>query len=322
MSDLKMLEWALELDLTQARKPIIENIHGQEFYRNEGRGIEPYFTNLLMERIHKRKACNVVFVGEAGSGKTYMANQVARNIYPKFCIDQVVYGYAQYYDVLMDRRFGIGAPINLDEPQDAIDHREWYKEVQQAIIKTITSQRFMVKPLFIPIINTNLIDKTIRNYLIQYQVECIEPGFARVFSLSPSQKEDKTYFTFICNLRYGMMDNDLCDKRSCLFCNKLDYCGIFRAQYERKKAVTVYQRIEKSKEDAIKKESLEISLDRMLISAYELRTHFSFEKKIDVKKLRVILREPPTNIHIGHNKAYDLKCLLEYRYPDEFQDNT
>jgi hypothetical protein len=317
-NDEQYISWVRDLNVTHRSKYKTRNIHGWEAKVNEAHAIAPYFTHQLLERIHRKLACNVVFVGEAGSGKTYTAMQLARHLYHNFHIDQVVYGYTSYYEFLMDKRYGIGAPSVLDEPQDAIDHREWYKEVQQSIIKTISSQRFMVKPLFIPIINVNLIDKTIRDYLIQYQVECIRPSFARVFRLSPSQKENKTYFNFVCNLRYGLMDNDLCNKPSCLFCKQLETCPIFRAQYERKKARTVYQRVEQAKEEALIKESKDLTLEQILNECYKYKETYTIDHKIHAPTLRIALREH--NIIIGHSKAYDLKALLEYRYPDDFTE--
>lgn len=318
MSELQSLQWALDLDLSEQNALKKINIHGWEALQSETQAIGPYFTNTLMARIHKRKACNIIIVGEAGIWKTYCAIQIARQIYPSFTIIQVVYGYSTYYEVLMDKRYDIGAPIILDEPQDAIDHRDWYKEAQQAIVKTITSQRFMVKPLFIPIINSSLIDKTIRNYLVQYQIECTDRGFARVFAISPSQKEDKTYYNFICNLRYGIMDKDKCNKPSCTFCENLDDCQIFRAQYERKKKITQFKKYEQNKQEAILKESKELTLDQLFEIAYPLKDDFTKEQHIDVRKLRLSLREK--GIHVGHNRAYDIKTLLEYRYPNDFRE--
>ena len=324
MNDRELVSWGLEDLAGRAHSELkIVNNKGWEFYQDEDQAISPYFTNQILQRIREKKACNILVVGEAGIWKSYCAIQIARNVYPRMVIDQVVYRYSEYYEVLMNKRFKVGSPIMLDEPQDALDHREWYKEAQQALVKTVTSQRFMLKPLIVPIINPSLIDKTIRDYLVQYQVECTDRGKARVFRLSPSLKEDKTYYNHLCNLNYGLMDNDLCNRDSCLDCKKLDGCPIFRAQYERKKHDTQYQKYEQTKEDALLKESKELTLDQIIEKVYPLKEYYvDAEGKIDVKKLRLILREPPHKIFIGHNKAYDIKTLLEYRYRQEFKGNT
>lgn len=323
MNDRQLLSWGLKNYATDKNNGLhITNTHGWEFYEDADQAIAPYFTKGLLQRVYKKLACNVVVVGEAGIWKSYCAMQICRNLYPRFCVDQVVYRYSQYYDVLMDKRFKIGAPIFMDEPQDAIDHRDWYKEPQQALVKSITSQRFLVKPLFIAIINPSLIDKTIRDYLVQYQVECIDRGRARVFRLSPSMKEDKTYYNHICDIQYGLMDNDLCDRDSCLDCKKLETCTIFRAQYERKKRSVQLVKYKQKRMEARIKESRELTYDQIVEVAYTLRDYFATDGKIDAKKLRLILREKPHNIFIGYNKAYDIKTLLEYRYPRDFEGKT
>jgi hypothetical protein len=324
MNDRQFVSWGLE-DLAERQSTGIKKVNnrGWEFLEDQERAIAPYFTNEILQRISQKKACNILVVGEAGIWKSYCAAQIARNVYPRMIVDEIVYRYSQYYDVLMDKRFKIGSPIMFDEPQDALDHRDWYKEAQQALVKTVTSQRFMLKPLIIPIINPSLIDKTIRDYLVQFQVECNDRGKARVFRLSPSLKEDKTYYNHMCNLEYGLMDNDLCNKDSCLDCRKLDTCSIFRAQYERKKRDAQYEKYEQSKQDALLKESRGLTLDQIIEKVYPLKEYYTDpEGNIDVKKLRLILREPPHNIIIGHNKAYDIKTLLEYRYRAEFKGNT
>lgn len=324
MDDRSAIAWGLEDRVGKEVDQIkLVNNNGWEFFEDADRAIAPYFTNEILQRINQKKACNILVVGEAGIWKSYCALQVARNIYPRFRIEQVVYRYSAYYDVLMSKRYKIGAPIVMDEPQDAIDHREWFKEAQQALIKTITSQRFMVKPLLVPIINPSLIDKTIRDYLVQFQIECVDRGLARVFRISTSTREPKTFYHHICDLHYGLMDNDLCNKDSCLGCKKLDNCPIFRAQYERKKKVTQFAKYEQEKREALVKESQKLTLNQILEVAYPLREHYvDSNGKINAKKLRLILREAPTNILIGYNKAYDLKTLLEYRYPNVFEGNT
>ena len=43
----------------------IVNYHGWKIYQDYARGYGPYFLNTLMQRIHKKKATNVVVTGEA-----------------------------------------------------------------------------------------------------------------------------------------------------------------------------------------------------------------------------------------------------------------
>ena len=144
-------------------------------------------------------------------------------------------------ELLIDLK--MGKAIVFDEPSYAMGKRDWFKDLQKVLVHTLESQRFLVHPLFIPIINMSLLDKTIRNYLIQFQIHVVGRGHAYVYRLKPSQATDKVYRKFMCELFYHQFDSQLCKKDSCLGCKKMgdlenpspDDCQIFRAQYERKK---------------------------------------------------------------------------------------
>ena len=136
------------------------NWHGWVCKVDANRGIAPVFSRELQRRVNKKLASNTAVVGEAGIGKSYMAIQMARILDPNMTIEQVVFTYSEYLKVLMELK--MGKPIVFDEPSYAMGKREWYKQVNQALVKTMESQRFMVKPLFISVININLLDKTIR----------------------------------------------------------------------------------------------------------------------------------------------------------------
>jgi hypothetical protein len=131
----------------------------------------------------------------------------------------------------------MGVPIVFDKPSYAMSKRDWYKELNKALVQTIESFRFKVHPLFIPIINKSLLDKTVRSYLLQFQIYVHDRGKATVYRLNPSQFDDKTYQYFFCNLEYPLFDRHLCNRETCLDCSKVEEeCQIFRARYERKKA--------------------------------------------------------------------------------------
>jgi DNA polymerase III delta prime subunit len=106
-------------------------------------------------------ATNVVFTGEPGIGKSYMAIAVARMLEglpaegkDRFPVDQVVFTFSEFMDLVLRLKSG---KINVfDEPSYAIEKREWYRELNQALTKTIESFRFKVHPLFIPVVNKSL----------------------------------------------------------------------------------------------------------------------------------------------------------------------
>ncbi len=298
------------------------NVGGYRYQYDETKGVAPYFVTQITNRMQDQKSCNIVLTGEGGVGKSYMAVALARIVSnsdfvrQRFTVDDVVYTYSQYLKALMERPKHV--PVVFDEPSYALSKREWYKEIQQALVKTLESQRFMLKPLFIPIINIELIDKTVRDYLLQYHVILQERGRGMVYRLSPSHVESKMYRLFVCEVEYGLLDNELCSKRSCLSCRDLEDCQVFRAQYERKKRAMQMERYTADLDEVQRKESQQITLQQLIEKAYPIRTQFTgSSRRIDVNALRIALREQ-YEIQIGHNKSYELRAALLRRYPNDF----
>ena len=282
----------------------------------------PYFHNALSRRIHKKLATNVVLTGQAGIGKTYMAIDICRVLEGKtdsgkdrFSVDQIVFTYNEFMDLVL--KLKAGKCIIFDEPSYAMGKREWYKDLNKALTQTIESFRFKLHPLFIPIINKSLLDKTIRDYLIQYQVNVYDRGKAIVYTLKPSQFLDKTYYETFCQLYIRMLDKTLCKESSCLGCDKIMTCQVFRAQYERKKASVQESRYEQARDGAFQKEAQEITEDQMIkLIAPHLKEILNHRGRVDVNKLRKLLKDLHS-IHISPYKAYNLKGVLETEYAKE-----
>jgi hypothetical protein len=293
---------------------------GENYFERElDLGQYPIFSLELNRRVKNKEACVVAVVGEAGSSKSYTAIQLARNVDKRFCIDQIVFTYSEYCKELARNKPGI--PIVFDEPSYAMGKREWYKEINQALVKTIESQRFLIRPLIIPIININLLDKTLRDYLVIFQVHMTGRGKALVYRMRASQGEDKLYRYTICRLDYPILDATECKREleaktedknqsSCLDCKDLDNCDLLRAKYERKKMAIQLSRYEQDEETAKARESKEFTLEQLcsMIKPYEA-IYFDGDK-IDARKLRYVFHEK-LGIKIGHNKAYEIKTKLE-----------
>jgi len=222
------------------------------YLKDMDRGVYPVFSREIRRRVRNKKAVNIAVVGEAGEGKSYIGIQIARMIHPNFKVKQVIFGLKEY--LLLTLRLGMGKPIVFDEPSYAMGKRDWYKEINKVLVLSIESSRFKVHPLIIPVINLNLLDKSIRSYLIQYLVHVLDRGKAIVYRIRAAQHKDGFYRYHMCNIHYGMMDNNKCKKDSCLGCRKIMGCKLMRAQYERKKALTQDARYESSLVEAEKKE--------------------------------------------------------------------
>ena len=289
-----------------------------EYYNDVDQGVYPRFSNTIRRRVNSKRATNVSVCGEGGIGKTYLANDVCRSLNNKFMIDQVVFRYRQFLMAIIYTAMGV--PIVFDEPSYAMSKREWFKELNQALVKTIESFRFKVHPMFIPIINNSLLDKTIRSYLLQFQILVHDRGVASVYRLSPSAFQDKTYQYFYCSMKYPLFDRHLCNKDSCLDCDYLqdedEPCQIFRAQYERKKAQTQEDRYEQQLAEAEAKEYSELTVQQIIDALLPLIDKTLNESgRIGIPKLKLVLLKE-LGIRVGHNKSYDIRALIEYDHPE------
>ena len=288
---------------------------GRTVYKvNKEIGYFPYFSLTLRQRIKKKLASNIAVVGEAGIGKSYAAWTYCLALDRHFTVGQIVYQYADYMHLI--RSLPMGRHVMFDEPSYAMGKREWYKELNKVLVQTIESQRFKVHPLWIPIINMTLLDKTIREHLIQFVVLVLNRGFAYVYRIYPSQWEDKIYHPYFCTLKFPIISK--CPKDSCLGCKKLKECTEFRARYERKKASTQDKRYEQAEEKASRIESKEFTTSQLAKLAYSLKDKIVDEDgKIAVRRMRTLLMRE-LKLHISIGRGYDIKDWLVMEHPDEF----
>jgi len=287
-------------------------------------GCYPFFSSSIRFRVNHKLYTNVAVTGEAGIGKSYDALDMARicegltrSGHDRFKIDQVVYEQSAYLSLLPSLK--IGKAIVFDEPSYALGKRDWYKELQKVLVHTLESQRFLVHPVFIPIINLALLDKTIRAYLISHVVHVVGRGHALAYRVKPSQRTEKVYWYQMGELYYRMLDSAQCSRDTCLGCKKVEGCMIFRAQYERKKRSIQIERYEQGKEQAIAKESQDLTeqqLEQMILPV--VKDLMGERGRLSIAHMRVFFREH--DIHLSHWKAYQIKGNIESCHPELFQD--
>lgn len=303
------------------------NFRGWETLVCKELAIYPYFSSMLRYRMRHKLACNVVITGEPGIGKSYQATDIARVFEgfdykgrDRFKVDQIVYFYSAYMELLT--RLKMGKSIVFDEPSYAMGKRDWYKDLNKVLVQTIESQRFLVHPLFIPIINQALLDKTIRAYLIQYRIHVVGRGHALVYRIKASQHLEKIYHYQICELYYRQFDNDRCNRDTCLGCKAAERCQIFRAQYERKKKSIQMERYEQAKDQASRKESMELTEQQLLALIIPIAAQLKNKKgQIDMHRVKEYLRENQ-HIYISTWKAYNLKKALEISHPELIEESS
>ena len=313
------------IDEKKLTKLSSKQIGQHEFLVNSNLGYYPYFSIELRDRIRKKKVINCVVTGEGGLGKSYQASDFCRVLAPKtFSVDDIVFLYEDFLGcVLTSPR---GTPIEFDEPSYAMSKKDWFKEITKALVKTIESFRFKGKPLFIPIINKELLEKDIRSYLLQYHVTMHDRGKATAYRIYASQFQAKTYKYTMCEIDYGLFDNNLCDRDSCLTCKKLNprdiskRCPIFRARYERKKASIQDRRYADDLQEAKHKQADKMSIDEIeeIALPYFDKFYNEDKNKIDIELMAAILwREE--KFRIGHNKLRRIAKQIIYDYPERFE---
>lgn len=307
-----------------------QNFRGWETLTNKTAAYAPYFSSAMRYRVNMKLATNVAVTGEAGIGKSYLTIDMCRALegltasgQDRFKMHQVVFTYVEYMKELI--RLRMGKPLVFDEPSYAMGKRDWYKDVNKVLVQTIESQRFKVHPVFIPIINQALLDKTIRSYLLQYQVHVLGRGKAKVYRIYASQHTEKIYRYHFCDLEYGMFDSDLCARDTCLDCARLapkddaEPCQIFRAQYERKKASVQDVRYESALDVATQKETALLTDDEIAKRIFKLHKKYTNDDgHIDVDLLRIVARRL-LHLKIGHNKAYRIAKMLKFDHPETFE---
>jgi len=308
------------------------NYNGWETLVSSELAVSPIFQKIIRGRTTQKLATNICVTGEPGIGKSYAAIDIARvfeglykskttgEIRGRFKVNQIIFTHSDYMTLLL--KLKMGKAIVFDEPSYAMGKRDWYKDLNKVLAQTMESQRFLIHPMFIPVINMSLLDKTIRSYLIQYQVHVIGRGHAWVYRVQPHRSLDKIYYKFICELFYHQFDSHLCKKDSCLGCKQLDDCEVFRAKYERKKRDTQFTRYEQAKDQARIKESKEFTEFQLEEMLEPCLTDLISEKtgKLSTGKMRVALRQHDPPVFISVWKAYQIKGSLEAKHPELFDD--
>ena len=192
---------------------------------NKVLGIGVDFLIEIQNRINKRLSTKIIVVGDAGIGKTYLAIDLAMVFDKTFKIEpppsQVIFYHEDY--MALTNILKEGKWIVLDEPSYVIGHREWYNEINRILVQTMESDRFAVHPLIIPIINQALLDKVIRQHLLQYMIWVTDRGKGRVYGIRHSHFVDKVYYDYKCDLIMLAPKIQLhsCGRTACLGCKSL-----------------------------------------------------------------------------------------------------
>jgi len=202
---------------------------------DKDKGISPHFYNILAEKIRSGKSVQVLFTGRAGEGKSYFMIKLMQILNPHADVSQLVFERGEF--IYAVRNFKAGTIVCADESSYMVGKRSWMAPDQRQLVLVWESLRFMLLPIFTTVINLSLLDKTVREHLIVFQVNIRRRGEADCYSLHPHPFEDQTTRHHIQRLYLPMPDFNFCDKSSCLLprCKHLKVCPLLRGRYETKK---------------------------------------------------------------------------------------
>jgi len=217
---------------------------------NKRTHVGPAFYDELTEMINKVHAVRIAIVGPAGMGKTYMALHIANILESRrFTIDQLVLSGADYLhlaDTLAPKKC-----IVLDEPTYFASARGWQDKYQRLVTRTLESSRFQNNPIFIPVVNRNLLDKTIREYYLTHVIVMQTRGIGRVYRTTKDQWSDTLYRNrgpLIMAYQPGVdlakcgpiVEGKARGRGTCLGCPELPTCNKYIwPQYERKRELEI-----------------------------------------------------------------------------------
>lgn len=286
------------------------NFHGHTVPYNAALGVTLKWFNHIQGRITKKLSNKIIVVGEAGISKTYTALGIAQFFDPRFSDNEVIFGHKDYMELTLKLR--AGRWIVLDEPSYVVGKREWYNELNKILVQTIESDRYRVHPLLIPIISKDLLDKTLREHLIQFMIIMYDLGRGEIYRLSRDHFNDKVLYHHVCGLTIFTAKRNLiseCQRTTCLDCSYLSNCEKFIwPKYERKRHEIQTQRYKKGMTEIEVKEKRKMTFRERLEHSMQNEKKLKDEDgKWDITKLMLFHR-------VGEAYAYRLRKALEGDY--------
>lgn len=97
-------------------------------------------TTKIKNRIAQNRNCNAAFVGDVGSGKSWAAVKLAKEIDPSFTIDRVAFSTLDWLEIIYEKKPPAGSVVIYDEAGAGVHNREWWKNNE--FIKSMQTNRY------------------------------------------------------------------------------------------------------------------------------------------------------------------------------------
>ena len=219
-----------------------------------GTGYSTQIIDEFLRKINNKESLVIAVTGGPGTGKTYFGMQLACILDPDFNITdtpappptedngQITFDRSHImYLTGPDSPLKRGQAIVPDETHFGVGSRSWGNKEQQALTNYIAAIRSKGLILILIVLHTTMLDKMIRDYVINYEIHMTRRGEGMVYRRWFPQFGKEIFKKKLGKLCLTMPDSELCNYPSCLGCRNLDpkddsrRCDTLRAIYERRK---------------------------------------------------------------------------------------
>jgi len=291
-----------------------------------------YSTRIVDEILRRRKnneSVVITITGPPGSGKTYFGARFGQKLDKKFHVNDVPAPPPNKDDsqIAFGRKHltyltGANSPLKrdqvilMDESHFGIGARSWQKADQQELTNYLAAIRSKGYVLIIVTLHTEMIDKLIRNFVVNYEFSLLKRGEAVIYRRFFPKFSKEVFSKRLGRMELLLPDEDLCNYGSCLRCKSLNRgCMSIRAIYERRKAEFLSQQSADKEAQTLEGQiSFEAKVMKYIYSIAE-SAPWTTHGNIKHSWIQHIVKNE-FDIHLGLHKARSISTKILLEYPD------
>jgi hypothetical protein len=158
----------------------------------------PWFWEEIKQRKDDGGVLLAVATGLPNIGKSYWCMSLMQDFHqqwglPKLEHEGVVFNSQQFWNRMQNS--GEWEWTMWDEPNKGLSHRDWYLDMNKAVVTYIQTFRFRHKPLLLALPHLRLLDKSARAVMIGEGM-MKRHGLARIHQLEPDYYGTREFFKY------------------------------------------------------------------------------------------------------------------------------